>query len=180
VPCTVVLGSDPTALLTPHDPAVLVQLKQLAIERDTTQQKLLAEALNLLFAKYGSQSTQAADRLRGNNAPRGGTMELDHEARHSLLSRLMPLSAKLCEAITTGEAALELLNVVPEVRGLLRREETLGPWEQHDLNRAEALLRANLMPLLAIHLVFRTLDVSRQRATGVMPTEHYRAQVDRL
>jgi hypothetical protein len=75
---------------------------------------------------------------------------------------------------------LELLNLVPEVRGLLRREGTLGTWEQHDVNRAEALLRAGFMQLLAIHLVFRALDVSRQRATGVMSTEHYRAQVARL
>jgi hypothetical protein len=41
------------ALLTHHDPAVLMQLKQLAMERDTTQQKLIAEGLNLLFVKYG-------------------------------------------------------------------------------------------------------------------------------
>lgn len=41
------------ALLTHHDPAVLVQLKQLALEYDTSQQKLLSEALNLLFIKYG-------------------------------------------------------------------------------------------------------------------------------
>jgi hypothetical protein len=41
------------ALLTHHDPAVLVQLKQLALEQDTTQQKLIAEALNLLFTSYG-------------------------------------------------------------------------------------------------------------------------------
>jgi hypothetical protein len=107
-------------------------------------------------------------------------MELDHEARHRLVSRLMPLSAKLREAATTGEAALELLNLVPEVRGLLRSEGTLGPWEQHDLNRAEALLRAGFMQFLALQLVFRALDVSWQRATGVMPTEHYRAQVARL
>lgn len=41
------------ALLTHHDPAVLSQLKGLALERDTTQQKLIAEAVNLLFVKYG-------------------------------------------------------------------------------------------------------------------------------
>lgn len=41
------------ALLTHHDPAVLVQLKQLALEQDTSQQKLLSEALNLLFIKHG-------------------------------------------------------------------------------------------------------------------------------
>ena len=34
-------------------PEVMRQLKMLAVERDTTQQKLWAEALNDLFAKYG-------------------------------------------------------------------------------------------------------------------------------
>lgn len=34
-------------------PEVMRQLKMLAAERDTTQQKLWAEGLNLLFAKYG-------------------------------------------------------------------------------------------------------------------------------
>lgn len=41
------------ALLTHFDPAVLHQLKQLALEQDTTQQKLMSEAMNLLFVKYG-------------------------------------------------------------------------------------------------------------------------------
>lgn len=41
------------ALLTHHDPAVLTQLKQLSLDADMTQQKLVAEALNLLFVKYG-------------------------------------------------------------------------------------------------------------------------------
>jgi hypothetical protein len=36
-----------------HDPAVRQQLKLLALESDTTEQKLLQEAINLLFAKYG-------------------------------------------------------------------------------------------------------------------------------
>jgi hypothetical protein len=35
------------------DPAVSRQLKQLALDRDTTVQALLAEALNELFVKYG-------------------------------------------------------------------------------------------------------------------------------
>jgi hypothetical protein len=41
------------ALLTHHDPAVLTQLKQLSLDTDMTQQKLVAEALNMLFVKYG-------------------------------------------------------------------------------------------------------------------------------
>ena len=40
-------------LLSYHDPVVIAQLKELALERDTTQQKLIAEALNLMFTKYG-------------------------------------------------------------------------------------------------------------------------------
>jgi hypothetical protein len=36
-----------------HDPAVRQQLKLLAAETDKTEQKMIAEALNLLFAKYG-------------------------------------------------------------------------------------------------------------------------------
>lgn len=35
------------------DPAVRKQLARLALDRDTTQAELLAEALNLLFEKYG-------------------------------------------------------------------------------------------------------------------------------
>ena len=36
------------------DPAVSRQLKQIALDRDTTVQALLAEALNDLFEKYNS------------------------------------------------------------------------------------------------------------------------------
>jgi antitoxin-like ribbon-helix-helix protein len=36
-----------------HDPAVRTQLKLLAVETDATEQKLMQQALNLLFAKYG-------------------------------------------------------------------------------------------------------------------------------
>lgn len=34
-------------------PEVLKQLKMIAVENDTTNQKLLEEALNLLFSNYG-------------------------------------------------------------------------------------------------------------------------------
>ncbi|BCL38315.1 ribbon-helix-helix domain-containing protein [Nostoc sp. MS1] len=37
------------------DPAVSKQLKQLALEQDTTVQALLSEALNELFEKYGKK-----------------------------------------------------------------------------------------------------------------------------
>jgi hypothetical protein len=40
-------------LLTHHDPAVVHQLKLLAVERGTSQQRLVAEALNMLFVKHG-------------------------------------------------------------------------------------------------------------------------------
>jgi hypothetical protein len=40
-------------LLSYHDPATIKQVQELALERDTTQQKLITEALNLLFVKYG-------------------------------------------------------------------------------------------------------------------------------
>jgi hypothetical protein len=40
-------------LLTMHDGAVLKQLKLLAAKQDRTQQSLVAEALNMLFVKYG-------------------------------------------------------------------------------------------------------------------------------
>jgi hypothetical protein len=40
-------------IMTWHDPAVRQQLKLLAAETDKTEQKLMQEALNLLFAKYG-------------------------------------------------------------------------------------------------------------------------------
>jgi len=36
-----------------HDPAVAQQLKMLAAERRTTQQKLVEEGLNAVFIKYG-------------------------------------------------------------------------------------------------------------------------------
>jgi hypothetical protein len=42
-------------LLTQHDPAVIRQLKMLAVRLGTTQQKLVAEALNMLFIKHGEQ-----------------------------------------------------------------------------------------------------------------------------
>lgn len=38
-----------------HDPAVIQQLKIIAAEQDKTQQKLIAEALNMFFRKYGKQ-----------------------------------------------------------------------------------------------------------------------------
>lgn len=41
------------AVLTWHDPLVPFQIKELALEHDRTQQSLVAEALNMLFAKYG-------------------------------------------------------------------------------------------------------------------------------
>jgi hypothetical protein len=44
-----------TMLVTQHDPAVIKQLKLLAAERNTTQQKLVAEGLNIVFQKYGKQ-----------------------------------------------------------------------------------------------------------------------------
>lgn len=40
-------------MLTQHDAAVIQQVRQLALNHGTTQQKLVAEALNMLFAKYG-------------------------------------------------------------------------------------------------------------------------------
>jgi hypothetical protein len=40
-------------IMTWHDPAVRQQLKLLAVEMDMTEQKLMQEALNLLFAKHG-------------------------------------------------------------------------------------------------------------------------------
>jgi len=41
------------ALTTYHDPAVLQQLKEIAVQERTTQQKLVAEALNHIFQEYG-------------------------------------------------------------------------------------------------------------------------------
>ena len=43
----------PSLLTSHHDPAVIQQLKELALEKRMTQQKLLEEALNLLFVKHG-------------------------------------------------------------------------------------------------------------------------------
>lgn len=40
-------------LTTYHDPAVLQQLKEIAVSNRTTQQKLVAEGLNYVFGKYG-------------------------------------------------------------------------------------------------------------------------------
>lgn len=40
-------------LLSYHDPVTIKQLQELALERDTSQQKLMSEALNLLFVKHG-------------------------------------------------------------------------------------------------------------------------------
>jgi hypothetical protein len=41
------------AIITWHAPEVRKQLTIIATENDTTNQKLIAEALNWLFAKYG-------------------------------------------------------------------------------------------------------------------------------
>lgn len=41
-----------SALLTYHDPAVLKQLRILAAEQTTTQQRLVAIALNMMFVRY--------------------------------------------------------------------------------------------------------------------------------
>lgn len=41
------------AILTWQEPAVRKQLQLMAIEHEMTQQALFAEALNLLFSKYG-------------------------------------------------------------------------------------------------------------------------------
>ena len=41
------------SIMSWHDPAVRQQLKLLAVEMDMTEQKLMQEALNLLFAKHG-------------------------------------------------------------------------------------------------------------------------------
>jgi hypothetical protein len=44
---------DQRQIVTWHHKAVRAQLKQIAGEQETTIQKLMAEALNLLFEKYG-------------------------------------------------------------------------------------------------------------------------------
>ena len=40
-------------LTTYHDPAVLQQLREISVQSRVTQQKLVAEALNHIFEKYG-------------------------------------------------------------------------------------------------------------------------------
>jgi hypothetical protein len=40
-------------IMTWHDPAVRQELKLLAVEMDSTEQKLMQEALNLQFANHG-------------------------------------------------------------------------------------------------------------------------------
>lgn len=40
-------------LLTYQDPVTIRQLRELAVEHDTSQQALMTEALNMLFTKYG-------------------------------------------------------------------------------------------------------------------------------
>jgi hypothetical protein len=50
------LGRAQTKLIGGHfDPAISKQLRQLALDQNSTVQKLLAEALNELFIKYGKQ-----------------------------------------------------------------------------------------------------------------------------
>ena len=44
---------DMKQIITWHHKAVKAQLKQLALEQDTTIQKLMADALNMLFIKHG-------------------------------------------------------------------------------------------------------------------------------
>jgi hypothetical protein len=50
-------GADPRKdqkqIITWHNKAVKAALKQLAAEQDTTVQKLMAEAINMLFIKHG-------------------------------------------------------------------------------------------------------------------------------
>jgi hypothetical protein len=41
------------AIISWHNKAVRAQLKQIGIEQEKSQQKLIAEALNMLFVKYG-------------------------------------------------------------------------------------------------------------------------------
>lgn len=53
------------ALVSHHDPAVTHQLKVLAATEGTTQQFLIAEALNMLFEKHGlPQLADAGPRTR--------------------------------------------------------------------------------------------------------------------
>jgi len=41
------------ALLTQHDPVVIKQLKEIALQHDMTQQQLVAKGLNYVFLEYG-------------------------------------------------------------------------------------------------------------------------------
>ena len=43
---------DKKGLLTYHSPTVIKQLKRIAIDQDSSQQRLMEEALNMLFVKY--------------------------------------------------------------------------------------------------------------------------------
>jgi hypothetical protein len=45
--------SDKNAIISWHGPEVRKILRQIAYEQETTQQKIMQEALNLVFAKYG-------------------------------------------------------------------------------------------------------------------------------
>lgn len=44
---------DQKQITTWHDKAVKAQLRQIAAEQDTTMQRLMAEAINMVFTKYG-------------------------------------------------------------------------------------------------------------------------------
>lgn len=56
---------DGTRAITAHaDPAVSKQIRQLALDEDTSVQALVHEALNLLFEKYGKPQI-APDRFKG-------------------------------------------------------------------------------------------------------------------
>ena len=55
---------DGTRAITAHaDPAVSKQIRQLALDEDTSVQALVHEALNLLFEKYGKPQI-APDRFK--------------------------------------------------------------------------------------------------------------------
>lgn len=55
-------GREGTVAITAHlPPGVRQQLKVIAMERDTTVQNLLAEALNDLFAKHGKPEIAPAE-----------------------------------------------------------------------------------------------------------------------
>ena len=44
------------SIMSWHDAAVVKQLKEIALDEDKTQQALISEALNLLFAKRGRRT----------------------------------------------------------------------------------------------------------------------------